>query len=664
MLRAFAGVLAGALALAVGSCGPRPPASEPAEALPTTVTSPEAALAPVLVTTSEKAALLPEQGAASVPVTAADPQWGDPLAPVTIVEFSDFECPFCSRVNPTLARIRETYGPSRVRIVWKNAPLPFHKEARPTADAAQTVFALAGSNAFWKFHDQAFANQQDLTAENHEKWASAAGVDVARFREALAARRFVGKVDEDLKLAKNVGANGTPAFRINGVTVSGAQPFEKFEEVVDAELAEAKRLVDSGTSPRDLYVVLTNRNFKEPAKDAVKATEPDHEDLSVWKVPVFRDDPVRGPADALVTIVEFSEFQCPFCKRVEETLEALLKAHPKDVRLVWKDNPLPFHPRARPAAIMARLAYEKRGNPTFWKMHDELFKSQPALEEADFRRIAQGEGVSWDPIARAIEKNVAPKVEQSMDLANDFAARGTPHFFINGVRLSGAQPLERFEERVADALEAARDLVARGVPRSGVYEVIIKNGKLPEPPEQKQVPAPDATTPFRGDPSAPVVIQEFADFQCPFCERVLPTLAEVEKEFGSKVKIVWRHLPLPFHQDAQLAAEAAQEVFAQKGSAVFWRYHDALFEAQETGIGRDVLESIAQRMGVDMPRFRRALDSQKHRPKVDADAKIASDAGINGTPSFVINGYLVAGAQSSPAFKKVIRRALDEKKKR
>jgi protein-disulfide isomerase len=365
-----------------------------------------------------------------------------------------------------------------------------------------------------------------------------------------------------------------------------------------------------------------------------------------------------------VTIVEFGEFQCPFCKRVRPTLDAILSAHPNDVRLVWKDNPLPFHPRAKPSAILARVAFEKRGNKAFWQVHDALFASPSALEDADLRRVAEGAGLVWNPIAVAIEKNLSPKIEASVELADEFAARGTPHFFINGVRLAGAQPREKFEERVAQALEVARELVKHGVPRAKVYEAILKQGRLPEPPERKIVPPPDATTPFRGNASAPVVIQEFSDFQCPFCKRVAPTLAELEASFGSKVKFVWRHLPLPFHRDAALAAEAAQEAFAQQGNAGFWRFHAALFEAQETGIGRDVLEAIADRLGLDPARFRAALDSRKHRPKVEADAEIARDAGITGTPAFVINGYFVSGAQPAPVFKRIVRMALDERKKR
>ena len=562
-----------------------------------------------------------------------------------------------------MKQIKETYGPDKVRVVWKNAPLPFHKDARPAADAAATVFGVAGSDAFWKFHDQAFANQKDLTPENFEKWAVAAGADLAKFKEALASKKFTSKVDDDMKLAKSVGANGTPAFRINGVTVSGAQPFDKFKEVIDAQLDEAKKLAASGTKPMDVYTQLTNKNqTAQPAQDSPKK-QPDaeEEDKSVWKVPVAADDPVEGPKDALVTIIEFSDYQCPFCKRVEETMNKVHETYKDDVRIVWKDNPLPFHPRAKPSAILARHAYKMKGDKGFWDAHAALFESQPKLEDTDLEAIAGKIGVPWDAVKSAIEANkYMDKIDASVELASDFQARGTPHFFVNGVRLSGAQPFEKFKAAIDEQLTKAKAVVARGVPRAKVYEEITKDGKEPPPPEKKEVAAPDAQCPVKGSAAAKVTIQIFSDFQCPFCKKVEPTLAELEKEYGNKVKFVWRHMPLPFHQDAPLASEAAQEAFAQKGNAGFWKFHDKAFEGQENGIKRDRLEAIATEIGLDMDKFKAALDSHKHKAKVDADAKVGADGGVSGTPAFVINGYFVSGAQPAPAFKKVINRALRE----
>jgi protein-disulfide isomerase len=606
-----------------------------------------------------------DHSAASVPVTAKDPQWGRADAPVTIVEISDFQCPFCSRVGPTLKQVKDTYK-DQVRIVWKNNPLDFHKQARPAHEAAATVFGVAGSEAFWKFHDLAFQNQQNLTEENFEKWAVESGADKAKFKEAYSSKKFAAKVDEDIALSRKIGANGTPAFRINGVTVSGAQPFEKFKEVIDQQLAEAKKLVAAGTRPSEVYVALTNKNqaagSDKPAAPAAKR-DAEEDDKSIWKVPVAADDPIKGPKDALVTMIVFSEFQCPFCKRVEDTLKQVLDTYPNDVRIVWKDNPLPFHNRAKPTAIFGRVVYKQKGEKAFWEAHDAMFASQPKLEDADLQAIAEKLGVDWDSVKSAIEGNkYMDKIDSSVELANDFQARGTPHFFVNGVRLAGAQPFDKFKSVIDEQLAKAKALVGKGVPKSKIYEEVVKEGKEPPPPERKELPAPDASSPFKGGANAKVVIQEFSEFQCPFCKRVGPTMAELEKEYGNRIKIVWRHLPLPFHKEAPLAAEASQEAFAQKGNAAFWKFHDKLFEAQGTpdGLQRPNLEKIAAEIGLDVEKFKAALDSNKHKAKVEADAKVGNDAGINGTPGFAINGYYLSGAQPAAAFKKLINRALKE----
>src|SRR5690606_23144764 len=159
------------------------------------------------------------------------PMWGKREAPVTIVTFSDFQCPFCSRVEATLEQVKSTYGPEKVRIIWKDQPLSFHDKAKPASEAAQAVFLAKGSGACWKFHSTAFKNQQQLSPDNYEKWAQAAGVEPAQFKQILASKKPAKKVEENQQLANKVGATGTPAFRINGAELSGAQPFEKFKEL-------------------------------------------------------------------------------------------------------------------------------------------------------------------------------------------------------------------------------------------------------------------------------------------------------------------------------------------------------------------------------------------------------------------------------------------------
>jgi protein-disulfide isomerase len=606
----------------------------------------------------------PEQALAKVPVTAADPQWGSVDAPVTVVEFSDFQCPFCSRVEPTLEALKRKYGPSQLRIVWKHNPLPFHENARPSAEASAAVFMLAGSRAFFTFRDLAFGNQQSLSQENLESWAGTVGVQAPALRAWLDSGRAAQKVDQDMALALSLGALGTPAFRINGVTVSGAQPLDVFVKTVDEQLAAARQLTQSGTPPRLVYVTLTDKNLVVAPPAAAAAPPADEDDSRVWNIPVAPDDPVRGPKDALVTIVEFSEYQCPFCKRVEPTLTELRRLYDKDLRLVWKDNPLPFHPRALPAAKAARFVFQSKGNDAFWKLHDALFENQPSLEDSDFEELAKKQGLAWKPILAALGSDkLLARIEESQQLAEDFQARGTPHFFINGRRLMGAQPLDSFKKTVDEELLKARASVEHGTPRAKLYAELLKTAENPPPPETKHVNLP-ASAASRGDAKAAVVIQEFSDFQCPFCKRVEPTLVELEKEFKGSIRIVWRHLPLPFHQYAELAAEAAEEVLAQKGPAAFWVYHDLLYgaQAEPDGLDRVNLDNLADKLGLDMVRFKAALDQHLHQAKVQADADTAQQAGISGTPGFLINDYYLSGAQDAAAFRRLIKRALADAK--
>jgi len=645
-----------ALALSLAACGGPPPPTEPPAPLP----AEGAASAPVLVEASDRRVL--DHSSAIVPVSADDPQIGDSAAPVTIVMFGDLECPFTARVAPTLVKIFETYGPHRVRLVSKHYPLEFHKRARPAAVAAATVFGLSGSTAAFDFYQLALGDQANLTDEKFAAWAAKAGVPARAFADALASKRFESKVDADLALAARIGVSGTPAFRINGVTVSGAQPFDAFKEVIDRQLGEAEKLVQAGTDRADVYVALTNANVGAVEAAPKRAAAEPVVDTAVWKLPVFADDPVRGPADALVTIVMFSDFQCPFCKRVEETLTLVLAAYPQDVRIVWKDNPLSFHARARPSALLARHAFEKHGNDGFWKAHAAIFESQPQLEDDDLKQIATTVGLSWPLVARAITRNKSAKIDASQELAEGFAARGTPTFFVNGVRLSGAQPFAEFQRVIDERLAEAKALVATGIARPKVYEAILKTARDPVPPERKEPPTVDPASPWKGGAKAKVVIHMWSDFQCPFCKKVPPTLEALEKEFGAKLKIVWHHMPLPFHLQAPLAAEAAEEMLAQHGQRGFWRYHDALFAAAgpPEALDRENLEKLAAAAGADMARFRTALDERRHHARVEADAALGQQLGISGTPNFLINGYVLSGAQPVTAFRRLILRAQKE----
>lgn len=596
-----------------------------------------------------------------IPVTSEDPVWGKREAPVTVVIFSDFQCPFCSRVEPTLEQVKSTYGPDKVRLVWKNQPLPFHDKAKPAAEAAQTVFMLKGSEAFWKFHDTAFKNQKELSPESFEKWAVAAGVDAAKFKSELATHKAAKKVDEDAALANKVGANGTPAFRINGVELSGAQPFDKFKETIDKELSKAQAKIASGVSKDKIYVEMSKENFKAPAPKKDDEEEGEKEDTkTVWKVPVG-NSPVLGKKDAPVTIIEFSDFQCPYCKRVEDTLKKVTETYADKVRLVWKHEPLPFHPRAEPAAELSLEARAQKGEKGFWDAHHKLFEIQPKLEDADLEKAAADLGLSVDKVKAAIkDKKYKKEIDADAELGDDVQASGTPHFFINGRRLVGAQPFEKFQKMIDEELKKFEDQKGK-VKAADYYDSLMKEAKGAPEPEKKVAPPVPAGSPYKGGEKAKVVIQEWSDFQCPFCGRVEGTVNEILKNYGDKVKFVWRDKPLPMHQDAPLAGEAAREALKQKGSDGFWKMHDKMFQNQQK-LKREDLEGYAKEIGLDEAKFKAALDSHVHKAAMDVDDKAGTDIGISGTPAFLINGYYVSGAQPYQKFKKLIDRALAEAK--
>ncbi|HVY47685.1 MAG TPA: DsbA family protein, partial [Minicystis sp.] len=116
-------------------------------------------------------------------------------------------------------------------------------------------------------------------------------------------------------------------------------------------------------------------------------------------------------------------------------------------------------------------------------------------------------------------------------------------------------------------------------------------------------------------------------------------------------------LPLPMHQNAELAAEAAAEAYAQRGAAGFWAFHDALF-ADQRALDRQGLDKVAAGLGLDMAKFDAALDGHTHASHVESDAKLASSLGITGTPGVTVNGYLVSGAQPLAKFKRVVALAM------
>lgn len=157
---------------------------------------------------------------------------GNEQAPVTIVEFSDFECSFCSRATSTVKRVENTYG-DKVRVVFRDYPLPIHRGATRAAEAAQCA---GDQGKFWEMHDRLFSKGGPIAETDLHKFAGEAGVDVALFEQCLSSGRHTATWKASQEAASRLGVASTPTFFVNGRMISGAMPYETFAKVIDEEL--------------------------------------------------------------------------------------------------------------------------------------------------------------------------------------------------------------------------------------------------------------------------------------------------------------------------------------------------------------------------------------------------------------------------------------------
>lgn len=172
-----------------------------------------------------------------VDVRPSDPALGDASAPVTLVEFSDYECPFCQGVVPTLKQLHQNYG-DRIRIVWKDFPLT---QIHPNASkAAEGAHCAGDQGSYWAYHDLLFANQRSLEPERLVELAAELPLDMDAFRECLDSSRHAARVRDGMTQGTRLGVNSTPTIFINGRLVAGARPYETFAAIIEEELARTR----------------------------------------------------------------------------------------------------------------------------------------------------------------------------------------------------------------------------------------------------------------------------------------------------------------------------------------------------------------------------------------------------------------------------------------
>ncbi len=400
--------------------------------------------------------------------TDGSPLRGDPTAPVTIIEYSDYACPFCGRYNTqTLPALLNEYGVAGdVNFAFRDFPLAALHPTAPTAHAAALCVGEQDGRLYWAFHDALFARQPEWTkltdpADFLSDLATNVGADSDAYRACVASGRTATTVDENVAEARSFGFDSTPSFQFvadglpDTYTLVGAQPIETFRAYLDALL--------DGRAPDETATAGTT----EPNEPA---------DLPVWADPEtgLRPDPDRpgvdlagdhykGNPEASLVVIEFSDFQCPFCRehaleRQPEIDAALVDTG--DVLWVFKHLPLDSHTSARTAAVAAECAGDQE---RFWEMHDLLFETvdrwtdESVDTDTVLLALADELQLDHDTFEQCLlGRDALERVLADVSDAEGVVSRTPSFIVIRGTRgslIQGSLPSEQFIATLRDRLQ-------------------------------------------------------------------------------------------------------------------------------------------------------------------------------------------------------------------
>ena len=427
-------------------------------------------------------------------------------------------------------------------------------------------------------------------------------------------------------------------------------------------VGSTKPALDSSVLPTETKTAV------EPTTPAVVATEvpeenqpsPDTADSAYQEGFTDQGEPFRGNPDASVVFEEFSSYQCPFCaKYFQETYPQVVANYAKTGQLlyVFRDFPLSSQAQSALAAEATACAGQVGGGREYWMMHDRIFERQAdwsgkATAVEIFRGYAKELGLDEVGFAECLDSRATrSQVEADAAEGNARGVRGTPTFFINGQPLVGAQPYAA----IAQAIDAA---------------LAGESPSVTEPVTPATAPTPASiagagNAMMLGSPAAPVTIVEFSDYQCPFCagyaQQTFPRLKAEFVDTG-RVQYVFKDFPLPNHQQAPKAHEAARCAGEQ---GAYWEMHDQLFTRQADWSGRadhmTVFQTFAVGLGLEAPVFEACLDSGRWVDAMNIDLEEGVSLGARGTPTFFIDGYPLVGAQSYETFQLAIELAEEGK---
>ncbi len=389
---------------------------------------------------------------------------GDPNAPVTMIEYSDYQCPFCARhFVQTEPALNESFvRTGQMKVIFRDFPIEGLHPNAPAAHIASLCVADQGASLYWEMHAKLFQTQTEWGNSADplpvfERLASEIGADLAAYSTCMENDQGAKQALIDAAIAEGqaAGVSGTPSFNFLGgpdgqYLLVGAQPYEQFAAYVEALAAGeapigAEQQADSG-GPTEIPIWATAEGWQP---------DPDRPGVNM------AGDWYRGNLDAKVVVVEFSDFQCPFCRRhVEETQPALDEqfVDTNEVMWIFKHFPLQIHPQAPAAGVAAECAGEQG---KFWEMHDLLFADVNAWSITDpspiFADLAGQLELDVDAFNTCLaDPNIAARVSSDMKDGAPFV-QGTPTFIVlfnqEGRIIPGALPLETFSQALQQIVD-------------------------------------------------------------------------------------------------------------------------------------------------------------------------------------------------------------------
>ncbi len=376
--------------------------------------------------------------------------------------FSDFECPYCLKAIETIERLESEY-PGEIHLVYKAFPIAGHPNA---LIAALVAHVAHDAGKFWEFQDLLYGGQR-LNRERILDYAMQVGIPAPLVATEIEELTHATHLRADLRQGKRLDVTSTPVFFINGRRLRGAKPIEAFRMVIDQELALAQREEKRGLASASIYAHLTRFAYTEIVYP--RQEQGLQEDL-IYPVPVG-DSPQQGPDDALITIIAFEDFQCPYCVRGHQVLQRLKERYGDKIRLISRQFPLPGHPLG---ALAARGSFYAQKHGKYWDFHARVYAAKAQFEVTGLQAIASQLGLDAEGFAAALSANDADaRIMQDMELGRQLGIRGTPAYFVNGRPLVGARPLFDFRMLISEELQRAQQARAQGIAATDLYRHLV-----------------------------------------------------------------------------------------------------------------------------------------------------------------------------------------------